>query len=230
MYRLFLRSLASATLVALSTSATNAVVLTFDGVPNGEIGCPPNPTSIVESGFTISNCPGWFIEPGEIHLDDGGSSFQDSVGFSSSRPFDAISVAIQGLGSSFLDLDSDELVPYDNVLFEGFQDGTLVASQSYSTFSLDVLQIDAVLFGSDFALLDLLIIRQVLPGADDFLRFPNAECFDSPCAHVSLKEITVSPIPLPPGLPLLLTALAIVGHVRWRRAGRGAGSPRQAGR
>ncbi len=229
MYRPVFCSLASAMLIAFSTTATDAATLTFDGVPQGNL-CPPNPESIVESGFTISNCPGWFTEPGEIHLDDGGSSFQNSVGFSSSLSFDATSVAIQGLDWNFFDDLSNELVPYDNLLFEGFQDGTLVASQSYSTFSLDLNEIATVLFGSDFSFLDSLMITQVFPSADDLLRFPLASCMTVPCAHVSLKEITLSTIPLPPALPLLLTAFAIVGCVRWRRLRVSAtGSPGQTG-
>jgi hypothetical protein len=209
-------SLAFAAFIALSPIATSGATLTFDGVPEGVFGCPPNPSSIVESGFVISNCPGYFIEPGEIHLDDSGTEFQNSASFSANQPFDAESVVIQGLGWNFFDSDFSAL-SYDNVVFQGFRNGTLYASQSYSTFSLDPLELDTVLFDTNFALLDLLTITQVLPSADDFIRFPNAFCADAPCAHISLKAITLNPVPLPSGLMLILTALAMGCYFRWRK-------------
>lgn len=209
-------SLVSAALIALSPIAANGATLTFDGVPEGGIGCPPNPSSVVENGFVISNCPGYFIEPGEIHLDDGGTGFMSSVSFSASLPFDAESVAIQGLDWNFVDFDSNEPVPYDNVLFQGFRNGTLHASQSYSTFFLDTFEINTILFNAQFALLDLLTITQIFPSADVFLQFPDAFCVNVPCAHISLKEITLTPVPLPSGLMLILTALAMGCCFRWR--------------
>lgn len=204
-----------------ATSSGSAATLTFGGVPNGEAGCGlgGNPESIVESGFTISNCPGWFVAPGQIHLDDGGSPFQDHVDFSTAGLFEAESVTIIGRGTAFFDVGLNDLVPYDNVLFEGFRDGGLVASQSFSTFGL--MGVPAtVLFDPEFALLDLLRITQVLPGPDDFARFPNAECVDFPCGHVDLEQIVlneITPIPLPAPFGPLVIAIVITASIGRRR-------------
>lgn len=204
----------------LSAAPAAAAVLSFNGVPGGGDGClAGNPESVTEAGFTISNCPGYWIAPGEVHLDDGGTGFRDSVDFSAPFRFRAESVTILGLGSAFTDQETWEPVAYENVLFEGFRDGVLVARQGHSTGIL-ANSIHTVLFGPDFAALDLLRISQVLPGAEDLARYPDAYCADSPCAHVSLLEIRLSPVPLPAGLPLLAAALMAFGFLaRRRRAG-----------
>jgi hypothetical protein len=209
---------ASAMLLAFSAAPANAALLTFDGVAIGGIGCPPGPGSVVESGFTISNCPGYFIEPGEIHLDDGGTGFSSFVDFSSDMRFDAVSVAIQNFGESyFVDDITWQSVPYDNVLFTGYRDGVLVASQGYSSFAVAAFATEVVLFDSDFAALDLLRIAQVFPSIEEQFLHPDAYCVDVPCGHVSLKEITLAPVPLPAGLPLLAGALALLGFAASRR-------------
>ncbi|PKP66894.1 MAG: hypothetical protein CVT83_09075 [Alphaproteobacteria bacterium HGW-Alphaproteobacteria-5] len=118
--------LAAALLLAASPAA--AATLTFDGVPEGGgANCfGGGPESVAEGGFTISNCPGYWIAPGNIHLNDGGSAFSGSVEFSAPVPFRAESVTILGFGSAFTDQETWEPVAYENVLFEGFRDGALV--------------------------------------------------------------------------------------------------------
>ncbi|PKP79415.1 MAG: hypothetical protein CVT80_16150 [Alphaproteobacteria bacterium HGW-Alphaproteobacteria-2] len=208
--------LAAALLLAASPAA--AASLTFDGVPEGGgANCfGGGPESVAEGGFTISNCPGYWIAPGNIHLNDGGSAFSGSVEFSAPVPFRAESVTILGFGSAFTDQETREPVAYENVLFEGFRDGALVARQGHST-GLLAKSVETVLFGPEFAALDLLRISQVLPGAEDLARYPDAYCADRPCAQISLLDIRLSPVPLPAGLPLLAAALAAFGLLARRR-------------
>lgn len=220
MNRRILNLFAAVTLLALSAPAAHATLLTFDSVPAGGAGCWSSPDSVVESGFTISNCPGYFIEPGEIHLNDGGSGFSSFVDFSYDTAFDAVSIMIENLGISwFIDYNAGVSIPYDNVVFSGYRDGVLVASQSYSSFALGILGTATVLFDSDFLGLDMLRVAQVLPSAAERQQHPGAFCFEPPCGQVSLMEGTLMPVPVPAALPLFAGAFGVLGFaVRRRRA------------
>lgn len=184
--RILQSALVAFTVSICATVGQAAVTLEFDGVPDGEIGCPPNPTSVFEAGFEITNCPGHFVNTGAIHLDDGGSPFEGLVGFTG-RVFDAISVVLNEQGWEYFD-DFGGLKPYDNVIFRGFRGAALVAEQAHSTLGRGV---HSVAFTGDFTRLTNLEIEQVRPND------PDPFACDAPCAHVDVNSVTLAAVPLP---------------------------------
>ncbi len=201
----------------LSTAAgAQALTLTFESVPDGGPGCPPNPSSIEISGFTVGNCPGFYGSPGTIHLDDSGTSFPSFVTFSAPLPFDAAAIEIEGLGSDFIDVDAP--VPYGNVLAQGFRGGSPVAERVFHATGPGIASYG---LGAGFAALDLLRVEQILPGPVDQAAYPDAACVDAPCGHVNLLSVTVAPVPLPSALLLLTGSLASLAG--WRLRPRGLG-------
>lgn len=209
---------ALAVLMITGGSASAAVVLEFNDVPDFGGGCTAPEPFVIESGFTIGNCPQFNTRPGTIHLDDFGTAYNAAVQFSGPRPFDAISVEIDRLGWEFTEfVDPDRIDrPYDNLVFRGFRDGSEVVNQTASTFESG----GTFLFDATFSALDLLEIEQVLPGSAVLAQFPNAEC-DAPCAHVDLERVTLAPVPLPATfLPLALGITALAGFRGWRSSAR----------
>ena len=220
---------ALAALVALPASA---ITLGFDGVPEGDTNiCGPggNPGSVVEAGFTISNCPEHdYDTPSAIHLhdavDDVPVLFTNFVTFTGPSPFDALSVTIQSLGTELYDDDpvSGEInLAFDNVLLTGYRGGAEVASQLFST-SLTEGTIHTVAFAPGFAALDSLRIKAILPDwAQLRAIYPDAQCNDIFCSHFDLLDISLAPavdapIPLPAPLLLLGGGLALLGGMRAR--------------
>lgn len=205
-----------------------ATTLTFGAVPADD-GGQCTPFDVIDRGYTISNCPRYFGTPGTVHLDDSGTSFRDAVTISNATLFDALTVDVQGLDWQFLTdvTPSGGVLPvgYDNVLIGGYRGGTLIASLGVSTLPLVAGQAWAtIVLGPAFRNLDTLRITQVLPGAADLAGTPGAQCFDAPCAHLNIDNVTlqVAAVPLPAAGVLFAGALA--GLVAVRRVSRRPGS------
>lgn len=212
MHRLLLATCAA---LGLAGSA-EALTLTFDGIPEG--GGEPQPTTIVESGVTISvgswsDGVTWWSVPDAIHLDDSGTSFTDEVTFETEREFRALSLRLIGMSmSSYVLIDDEPIpVPYDNVLLTGYRDGTLLATARFTT-GLDSGIVDYT-FGPDFAGLDLLRITNIRPEGTFWEGYP-IQCDDAPCGHFSVDDLTIAPVPLPPALPLGVAALGMLALAR----------------
>lgn len=214
----FLTVLLCAILSAPSLAAAATATLTFDAVKSGlnntcDATDTPNPAYLgntyVEQGFfadmvgpnLVSPCPLYWGIPGTIHLDDEGTPIGNSVAFSSGGRFTvhALDVISGGIQSPIFDpaTGTYNFNAYDNVLFQGFRNGQLVASLAYST-GATAGTIWNVTFGAAFANLDQFIVTQVKP---------NASTFCSPCGHVHLDNLQISPIPLPAALWLMSAAL-----------------------
>lgn len=212
----FPRSLAPALASLALAAPAGAVTLTFDSLPQG-----PGlfPATIIEQGVTISADPAsdgllWEINPGTIHLDDGGTANTAWVTFATGGIFSARSMDAIGLSmASFVD-DGEEVtpVPYDNVLVQGFLNGAEVAAARYSTGLAGGPA--AFAFGAGFAGIDLLRISAVTSAGQDWQGLP-IQCGDAPCGHFEIDAVTLAPVPLPAALPALLAglgALAAIGR------------------
>ena len=205
-------------LMIASGSASAAVILEFDDVPNFGGGCSAPQPVVVENGFTIGNCPQWSSRPGTILLADFGTAYNASVDISGSRPFDAISVEIDPYAWGFTEFTDPDRIerPYDNLVFRGYRDGSEVARQTASAFERG----GTFFFEAGFSDLDLLQIEQIAPGPEIQAWYPNAEC-DVPCTPVDLERVTLAPVPLPATFfPLTLAIAGLAGIRRWRSATR----------
>ncbi len=124
-------------LAGVAQAATITITLPLE--PPLGVGPYGGADSYVEQGVTVSGHPGKFGSGTGIHLDDGGTSYSNYIGFSYARTFDAVSVDIQGLGQALFVVNSGQSglnwlpIAYNNVLFQGFIGGVLTATQSYST-------------------------------------------------------------------------------------------------
>ena len=189
------RAMALLTAWAALATGAGAATLDFAELPPDEFGAAE---SFGEGQFQIRGRPASYSNPGAIHLDDSGSSYNDSVTFAGPR-FDAVSVTLRGLGWGTFSQDYANdgprvAVPYDNVIFTGLRDGAVVAAQSHSTYRLGVHD---VAFAAGFRALDSLTITQVLPGPTIRAAWPDLDCV-SPCAHIDVERIVLVPVDAPP--------------------------------
>lgn len=209
--------LLSLAFMSIAPAHASTVTLTFDGVTNGCGVCGPGfPASITEQGYTISGSPSTIGGPGSVHLDDGGSSFSNTVSFSGPSSFAVTSVDVTGYGSHFgFDTRSGfSSLAYNNVLFQGFRNGALVANGIFSTGIVGGLF--NVTFGNLFSNLDMFSISQTGPSAAE--KAGGAYCNNAPCAHVDIDNVTLTAaIPLPAMAPALAGVLALMGMFGWKR-------------
>jgi len=210
----FLVALGLVTTLAVGEAAASNVTLTFDTVPDFFAVDPTLvPETYFEKGYAVSGFPVSYQTLGTIHLDDSGTSINSSVDIAGFSRFDAYSIDITGLGGGLG-------ITYDNVVFEGFRDGSLVASQIYaspqdgSTSNVD--------FYIDFNNLDSLSIGVIRPDpALLILGDPNC----APCGHINIDNLEVAAVPLPASGLLLVSGLLMMGRRRaatvvlvWRTA------------
>jgi hypothetical protein len=200
------------------SGAAAAATMTFNGLPTDEF----TTNTWTEDGITAKATWGGLgshSRPDMAHIDDGGSSFASGISFVTGGLFEATSFDIHALTSSYCS-DWDTCgVPFDNVVVEGWRDGMKVAKEAFS-MGAD-WSVSTYLFGSAFDLLDRLVIRAgwvPMGGPDSF-------CMDSPCAHFDIDNVTlqaatnpsVSAVPLPPAIVLMLSAIGATFSVRLLR-------------
>lgn len=210
-------------LMALAPAQASTVTLLFDAPPSG---------AQVESGFGFTNSSSYSVG-GTLDLhDDAGGLQTTSFSRVAGGYFDALSVDMLGYQRLFMTgatVDSDSTpLAFDNFQWNGYRDGTLMASDQGSLAGGSMV---SYLFDSAFSGLSSLELTLLAPG----MRFTYAitglfgptganqpYCQDY-CASVSidnlaLSVVPVAPVPLPAGFGLLASALglgAVAG--RWRR-------------
>lgn len=194
-----------------AASAAPAATMTFDALPDegGAYSTPSGGKLYEESGITAESSSGilaWFDLQGSAHIDDSGTPFTADVTFTMAKAFDAAEFTIVSDGYFFTDYSGPLL---DNIFVTGVRDGSIVASSSFvlsDTFGL----VQTFTLGGAFSDLDALRI--------DLARVYDTDSCDAPCGHFNLDEITLAPVPLPAGLPMLGLALAaLIGLGRRKR-------------
>ncbi|MHC0054895.1 hypothetical protein [Actibacterium sp. D379-3] len=208
-------NIATAALFGISAicaaSISGAETLTFDDILGG--GDPQ--LSYSEDGYVMTplSAPGVFLsdEP-FVHLDIALGPNASSVGISleTGSAFDAVQFDTVSL-SAGLWLD-DQPYYYDDVRVRGYQDGVLVAEDSFSS----VLDPSLYIFGADFADITYLTIEGVLPAY-------NPDLFVGGDVHFGFDNLVlIAAVPVPAGLPLMgggLLFLVVMGRRRRSVAG-----------
>lgn len=185
-----------------------AAMMTFSGLGNGS--GPGTTQPYVENGISAttpgSGTLGYAGGPGAAHLDDSGTSFASTIAFTMASPFDFVSLDLMGFGTSYT--NGTDNIAYDNVLFEGYRGGTLVAQKTFSTgITSGTFDITSADLGAGFVDLEEFRIASVQPSS---LK-PDFSC-GAPCGHFSVDNLTLSttplrPVPLPAALPMLLIGI-----------------------
>jgi hypothetical protein len=212
--RFYLVFLATILLAAAAALPARATTLTFDSVSNSCGVCPGFPTSVSESGYTISGSPATFGGTGQVHLDDSGTSFSNYMAVTGPGRFSVSRVDIFGMGSALVDVN-DQPLAYNNVWFQGFRGGVSVAQMFFSTGTVAQNFLNMSL-GGVFTNLDKFVITALWPSAAEMPR--GAYCANAPCGHFSVDNLVVSVVPLPGSLILFGTGffalIILVGRRR----------------
>lgn len=186
-------------------STADAATMAFTGIPQESLS-----NVWVEDGITATGSGpggdfgffGYFDTPDSAHMDDDGSSFPRSIVFTMAQPFDAVSFDILPSDNFFCSPDDVCGIPFDNISLTGVSNGLTVAQDSLYMGTAP----STYLFGADFSNLDSLIIALLFPGQS-----ADATCINSPCTHLNIDNIALSPVPLPAGFVLFMSALALMG-------------------
>ncbi len=212
--RIIVKLIAVLGVVTLVQPAT-AAVMTFSDLP--ELALPGE--EYQEGGITaspINGRLGYYTIPGTAHLDDAGTSYAKSMNFTMDFIFYAISFDILPYDTAYC---ADESVPcsgdpYDNVLVQGYWDGSLVAEDIFFMGE----QPSTYLFSDQSLILDQLVIGALYPDIATI----GGMCLTAPCGHFNIDNVRLDPIPLPAALPLFSAALGLLGFLGLRRSGRTA--------
>lgn len=203
--------IASIPLLLLMSTYSLAVTITFDDIENGFIG----PNTYTEAGVTFTSGGGglgYSGDPGQIHLDDFGTSFTQSVIITAGGRFTMESVDLAGEGPMLIYELVDPvdvtfvsgLYPADGVLVQGIRNGSVVAENW-----LSLHEISAYTFGAQYSNLDALEITAAVDytGAEiDLLQaYPGHELIQldcgeaAPCSHFDIDNVTLTlDAPTPP--------------------------------
>ena len=202
---------------ALFAASAQAATMTFDGV-----NVDPAARSYAENGIlatgngTLGMYSAW-----ALHFDDGGTSAPSSVTFKMASAFNAIGFDIDPIAFDLHICDAGRVCSsptYVNVLVQGFRGANLASSLSFDMGSgTDPYRI---LLGKPFHDLSALTISILFSPVPLFRELPdgtNASC-GIPCSHFKIDNVELAPVPVPAGLPLAATGLAVLwGLGRWRR-------------
>lgn len=190
--------------VALQVDCANAAVMTFD-----------NPlllsyaTSYSEDGIHADGGGGRigpFFLPGTAHMDDAASGYASVIRFTMDREFNAVSFDIFPTGFNYLVCTDGGAVcsaaSYANIQVSGFSNGSLVAQSVFEMFG------GRFTLDSAFQNIDSFVIGVRNPPFTGTLPDGSeAFCWDYPCSHFDIDNVTLAPVPLPSGGLLLVSAL-----------------------
>ena len=203
-------------LSALAMPALSAT-MTFS-----DIGLDPLAKSYVENGIFASGNGNLGIENGGggLHLDDFGTSAPSKVSFTMASNFDAISFLLDPVAFDFtvyFDNRTTSRPTYLNVLVQGFRSGALVSNLMFDMGSAS----DPYLINLNGAFNNLssLVIGILNPDFALYRSLPGVASVGpcAPCSHFNIDNVTLSPVPLPAGLPLAATGLGLLALVARRR-------------
>lgn len=200
--------------LAFSTlgAAAGAVTVTFDGLPYVN---PLGPGVYIENGVTVSGDGdlGYYDTPGALHVDDSGTAVSSNVTFAMTGPFVPVSFEIRGLGSAFCGTDAEcssgPGQPYGNLVVSAESGGSMTFEDRL--YSGDLGVVSSYFFPVGLGLVDSMRISAVLP---------DGQCWNYPCGHFNIDNVTLAPVPVPAAGLLLLGAIGGIGFVARGRSHR----------
>ena len=206
---------------SMSASKVDAATMQFTGIPQSTLS-----NEWVEDGITATGSGpsgdfgffGYHFSPDSTHMDDGGSIFPQSIVFTMAHPFNAVSFDILPSDNFFCN-SSDCGIPFDNISLTGVSNGVTVAEDTLYMGTAP----STYLFGAEFSNLDSLIIALLFPGPS-----LDGTCISSPCTHLNIDNIALSPVPLPAALVLFMSGLALLGGLPALKRRRSRSTPAAA--
>lgn len=206
--------------LAISTvTGWQKATITFDTVANGLAG---GATTYAEHPVIVTGLLGslgYYDTPGRIHLDDFGTPFTSAVAVEvpdilavgGKEVFRPLSFAIHPVGT-FHDR------PYNNIRVLGYYGGRVVAEDTFMQGNYSYRFDDT--FGVPF-LLPHASVRHVVDRLV-IMALTSPGCTGAPCAHFDIDDLRVEyidAIPLPAGLPLLVSGLLVLAAAARSRPG-----------
>lgn len=217
MFRRFFRSLSIVVGILGFVTPATAATMTFDNLWADPFAKTYTENSILASG---NGNLGLYSGNGGLHFDDGGTSAPSTVSFSMASSFNAVSFLLDPVAFDFIVCSGPSNCAqqtYLNVLVQGFRDGALVSNLSFDMGASP----DPYLFnlGSAFTNLTSLLVAVILPDFNAYEALPGVTSASpcAPCSHFNIDNVTLAPVPLPAGLPLVASGLALLAFVARRR-------------
>lgn len=204
--------------IGFSTLAAtaNAATMTFTNV-----NLDPLANTYSEDGILVSGNGDLGIGAGSaLHFDDGGTSSPSTVAFSMATHFNAVSFLPDPVNFDFLVRldDGSYLQPtYLNALVQGFRGAALVSNRTFDMGAApDAFTVN---LGTMFNNLTSLVIGILLPDFAAYQAMPGVARAETcaPCSHFNVDNVTLAPVPLPAGLPLAASGLALLALISRRR-------------
>ena len=217
MFETFLRATAFAICFSTVAAPVSAATMTFDSV-----NLDPTAQTYSEDGiFASGNGMLGLYTASRVHFDDGGTAAPSTVTFSMDSLFDAVSFLLDPIRFNFYVRfeDGSYLEPtYMNVLVQGYRGAALVTDLKFDMGSSpDPYKVK---LGSTFSSLSSLVISILYPELAAYRAMPGFRDagFCDPCSHFNIDNLKLSPVPLPAGLPLAASGLALLAFIARRRA------------
>ena len=217
MFETFLRATAFAICFSTVAAPVSAATMTFDNVNLDYMAQTYSEDGIFASG----NGNLGLYARSMLHFDDGGTSAPSTVTFSMGILFNAVSFLLDPWNFDFLVRfeDGSYLQPtYMNVLVQGYRGAALVSDLKFDMGSSpDPYKVK---LGSTFSNLSSLVISILDPNFAEYRAMPGVRYagFCAPCSHFSIDNLKLAPVPLPAGLPLAASGLALLAFIARRRA------------
>lgn len=216
MFGTFVRTAAFAIGISTLAAPVAAATMTF-----ASVNLDPSANTYSEDGILASGNGdlGWF-GTSVLHIDDFGTPGPSAVTFSMATNFNATSFLLDPTSFDvFVRFDDGSFLrpTFLNVLVQGFRGATLVSNLAFDMGAAPDPY--TVSLGSDFSNLSSLVIGILAPNFAEYLAMPGAVSIDScaPCSHFTVDDVTLAPVPLPAGLPLAASGLALLAFVARRR-------------
>jgi hypothetical protein len=216
MFDTFLRATVFALGISILAAPATAATMTFNSVY-----LDPLANTYSENGISASgNGDLGLYAANMLHFDDGGTSAPSSVTFSMATNFNAVSFLLDPVAFDFLvSFDDGTFVKptFLNVLVQGYRGAALVSELKFDMGSSPDPY--TVGLGSSFSDLSSLVIGILAPNFAEYRALPEviSAGLCAPCSHFNIDNLKLAPVPLPAGLPLIASGLALLAFVSRRR-------------
>lgn len=207
-------------LVAANASAAPAATMGFDNL--AQFANDFSGKSYIEDGIKATgNAPlfeSYYRSTNSLYLADSGWGGSSKVTFTMANLFNAVSFDLTASMFEYYirntKTGASVLSSFANVRVSGYNATGLAAELVFNMGT--VMKQKTYLLGTAFSNLSSLVIGFEDPFIGKVGRNKVAECF-APCSQYRIDNVTLAPVPVPAGLPLMLTAMAGMAFVSRRR-------------